>query len=79
MTGIDDTDGIHNFPLQLGFSSLFADFTMQGIEDADLFLSQFAQTNFDNPTNVSAPYHLGLFCLMLACWGYRSHRKLKAL
>ena len=79
VTGIDDTDGIHNFPLQLGFSSLFADFTMQGIEDADLFLSQFAQTNFDNPTNVSAPYHLGLFCLMLACWGYRSHRKLKAL
>ena len=28
VTGIDDTDGIHNFPLQLGFSSLFADFTM---------------------------------------------------
>lgn len=42
----------HQFPIQLGFSSATADFTMQGIEDAAAFLNSL---NVANTKPVSSP------------------------
>ncbi|GFD93629.1 hypothetical protein KUL156_02460 [Alteromonas sp. KUL156] len=49
VTGIEDDDDTHQFPIQLAFSQATADFTMQGIEDASAFLA-----TFNNVSNVDA-------------------------
>jgi hypothetical protein len=57
VTGIDNSDDTHQFPIQLAFSSATASFTMQGIEDAVSFLDSF---NNDNVNAVSAPWSAGM-------------------
>jgi hypothetical protein len=73
VTGIEDASDNHQFPIQLGFSTSTADFTMQGIEDAEAFLASFR--NQQDPTNkVSEPATLGAFMLGIGLLLFRSRK-----
>lgn len=65
VTGIEDDDDTHQFPIQLGFSTSVADFSMQGIEDAAAFLASFNTTSNDVDATVSEPGTLAM--LSIAC------------
>jgi hypothetical protein len=73
VTGIDNNDDNHQFPLQLAFSSAIADFTMQGIEDAEAFLASFRRQQ-GSTNQVSEPATLGAFILGLSLLLYRSRK-----
>lgn len=76
VTGIEDASDNHQFPIQLGFSTSTADFTMQGIEDAEAFLASFR--NQQNPTNkVSEPATLGAFMLGIGLLLFRCKKASK--
>lgn len=77
VTGIEDDDDTHQFPIQLGFSTSVADFSMQGIEDAAAFLASFNTTPSDADATVSEPGTLAMLSIacMLMSMRLRKHSK----